>query len=83
MRRPAAACPLRRKIASNAGWMTTRTIAVAVAQNAEVPGDNSSTMRHQSRTTIGMKKCMPARIVGQGLGKCSTGASGSSCGTSG
>ena len=80
---PAAAVPVRRNRPSMAGWITTRTIAVAVAQNADVPGDNSSTIRHHSSTTMGMKKCIPARTVGHGSGRRSTGASGSSWGTSG
>ena len=39
------------------------------------PGDSSSTIRHQISTPIGMRKCRPARTVGQGRGSWMSGAS--------
>ena len=39
-----------------------------VAQKAERPGENRSTVRHQTSTTIGNRKCKPDLMVGPGSG---------------
>jgi hypothetical protein len=75
--------PSPRNAASSAGCSSTIAIEVAVAQNADVAGDSSSTVRHQSSTTIGTIRCSPERRIGQGRGRCTTGAAGSSIGMSG
>jgi hypothetical protein len=44
-------------------------IEQTVAQKADKPGESSSTIKDHSNTTMGMKKCKPARTVGHGKGK--------------
>ena len=75
--------PCRLRSARSGGCSTTVAITVTVAQNAESPGDSSSTMRHQRSTTRGTRKWNPARTVGQSSGSRMTGAFGSSIGRSG
>ncbi|MCY1547494.1 hypothetical protein D9M68_835590 [compost metagenome] len=44
------------------------SIAIA-AQNADRPAESSSTLRHQTRMPMGIRKYSPARTVGQGCGR--------------
>ncbi len=54
-----------RSIAISGRCVSISTTSTAMAQNADSAGDISSTIRHQISVPIGIKKCRPARTVGQ------------------
>ena len=75
--------PDRRNTASSGRWVTMMNSISAVAQKADRPGDSRSTIRFQTRTTMGSRKCSPDFTVGPAPAAEMIGAFGSSSSSSG